>query len=101
MLDLAVSGATLSQTIEAVRRLIRGHGNFVVTVTLKASATTTIVTNAYINKSAAVLLAPMTANAASALATTYVSSVTAGSITLTHANNAQTDRTFRVAIKGG
>lgn len=101
MLELPVSGATVPQMMEAVRRLIRGHGNFVVIVTLTPGTTTTTVTNSYINKNAAPLPVAMTANAAAALATTYVSTVAAGSFTLTHANNAQTDRTFRFAIKGG
>jgi hypothetical protein len=47
-----------------------------------------------------ILLSPTTANAAAALATTYVSAVTQGSFTLTHANNAQTDKTFGYVALG-
>jgi hypothetical protein len=44
----------------------------------------------------------MTANAAAEVGngTIYVSAVTNGSFTLTHANNSQVDRTFRYAISG-
>jgi hypothetical protein len=41
-----------------------------------------------------VLLMPKTANAAAALASTYVTATAPGTFTLTHANTASTDRTF-------
>lgn len=44
---------------------------------------------------------PRTANAAAALSGMYVSAQANGSVTITHANNAQADRTFRFAIIGG
>lgn len=101
MQDIPPTGATSRQIIEAIRSLIKGYGNFVFTVTLNAGATTTTLTNQVINSNCAPSLTPMTANAAAAMATTYVSSIAPGVITLTHANNAQTDRTFKVAVKGG
>lgn len=64
------------------------------TVTLTASATTTTVTDKSITSESVIALMPTTANAAAALGTTYVSARSKGSFTLTHANNAQTDRTF-------
>lgn len=101
MRDLPITGATQRELIEAVRLLVRGYGNNVLSVTLTPGATTTVVVNDIINEAAAPQLAPMTGNAAAALATTYVSAVAPGTLTLTHANNAQADRTFRVAILGG
>lgn len=101
MRDIPPTGVGPRELIETIRSLIIGHGNFVVTATLNAGATTTTVSNVIIISTAAPSLTPMTANAAAALATTYVSSVAPGVITLTHANNAQTDRTFRIAVKGG
>ncbi len=47
-----------------------------------------------------VFLAAKTANAAAALATSYVSAVANGAFTITHANNAQIDRTFGFACLG-
>lgn len=65
------------------------------TFTLAANVTTTTVSDGRARKGMRVLgLTAQTANAAAALTTTYVSAVADGSFTVTHANNAQTDRTF-------
>ena len=66
------------------------------TITLTASATTTTIADAGFRKDDIPFLIPTTGNAAAALATTYVSSRSRGSFVLTHANNAQVDRTFLV-----
>lgn len=93
--------ATPRDVIQAVNELVRGRSNANGTVTLTPNAATTVIAKATIGPDAAVALSPMTANAAAALATTYVSAVAAGQATLTHANNAQTDRTFRYTVIGG
>ncbi len=85
----------------AVALLAQGRSNAIGTVTLTAAATTTTVTSTVLSGDARILLTPTTANAAAALATTYVSANADGSFTLTHANNAQVDRTFRWAAIGG
>jgi hypothetical protein len=94
--------ATLTEIIQAVRELIRGRTNAHGTVTLAASATTTTISDksaSNITASSAIALTPTTANAAAALTTTYV---TAGKkqFVVTHANNAQLDRTFTWSAKG-
>lgn len=66
-------------------------------VTLTANSATTTLTDPRIGINSAVLLIPTTANAAAEAP--YIA-VTAGSCTINHANNAQTDRTFRYAIVG-
>jgi hypothetical protein len=70
------------------------------TVTLTENATSTTLTDARIRYDSPIILVPTTSNAAGALATTYISesSRANGSAVITHANNAQTDRTFRVLI---
>lgn len=74
-------------------------------VTLRANQTTTIVTKAVspgavnVAQDDEIVLSPRTANAAAALATTYVSSVSQGSFVLTHANDAQIDKTFGWAAR--
>jgi hypothetical protein len=78
----------------AVNQLAQGRSNATGTVTLTTSATSTTVTAGNCATSSVVLLMPKTANAAGAIGTTYVSAVANKSFTLTHANNAQTDRTF-------
>lgn len=87
---------------DVVAGLLIGKLNVCVDVTLTANAASTTVTDARIRESSGLYLMPTTANAAAALGTTYISDSgrTHGSVTITHANNAQTDRTFRVAILG-
>ena len=104
MRELPPSGsvdALWRDVLIAINSLIRGGSNAAGTVTLTPNATTTVVTNPNINAGASPHLAAKTANAAAALATTYttVSSV-GGSMTITHANNAQTDRTFYYSFTG-
>jgi hypothetical protein len=72
--------------------------------TLTANAASSTLTDARLTAFSHVAFDPMTANAAAELAagTLYVTSANRnnGSFVLTHANNAQTDRTFRVLIIG-
>mgnify|MGYP001615090704 FL=1 len=83
----------------AINELTQGRSNAHGTVTLTANAASTVVTNANCATGSAVKLNPTTANAAAALATTYWVAGN-GSFTITHANNAQVDKTFTYAIQG-
>lgn len=83
----------------AINELTQGRSNAHGTVTLTANAASTVVTNANCASGSSVDLNPTTANAAAALTTTYWVAAN-GSFTITHANNAQTDRTFTYAIQG-
>lgn len=96
------SGATEREIHQRINELIDGRSNANGTVTLTAGATSTVVSKATINGNAGVWLMPTTANAATALATSYASVTPGGgSFTITHANNAQTDRTFHYLVLGG
>ena len=77
-----------------INELLKGRANNVGEVTLEDGVTTTQVIDTRITLTAKVFLSPRTANAAGAIATTYVSDVADGSFTLTHANAVSTDRTF-------
>lgn len=79
---------------DAINALIDGRSNAVGSVTLTANATSTVVEDNLFQSEMIPVLSPMTANAAAAIGTTYVSARTKGSFTLTHANNAQVDRSF-------
>lgn len=92
--------AMLRRLQEAVNALGSGRSNAIGTVTLTASTTTTTVTDRRAGIDSVIALMPTTANAAAALATTYVSSRVIGSFVLTHASNAQADKTFKYAIQG-
>jgi hypothetical protein len=78
----------------ALQQLAMGRSNATGTVTLTASATSTVVTPQNCAAGSAVFLFPKTANAAGALSTTYVGTVAKQSFTITHANTATVDRTF-------
>lgn len=100
--------ATIVETFEkdltkfafSIQELAMGRSNATGAATLTAGTTTTTVTAINCGAASKVFLSPTTANAATALATTYVSTVAAGSFILTHANNAQTDRTFGFVCLG-
>ncbi len=85
---------------DRINQLINGRSNAVGDVTLTANAASTTLTDARISVDSFIGLMPTTANAAGALATTYVSARGKGVATITHANNAQADKTFRYAIQG-
>jgi hypothetical protein len=78
----------------AIQALFNGRSNACGSVTLAAGATQTVVSAPNVASQCAVFLFQKTANAAAALATTYVSSVGKQTFTITHANNAQADRSF-------
>lgn len=73
-------------------------------VTLTENVASSTLTDARLTTGSVILFDPLTANAATELygATMYVTSANRmnGSFTITHANNAQTDRTFRYTIMG-
>ena len=77
---------------------IRARGSF----TLTQSQATTTLTDANIGPDSLISWHPTTSNAAAEIGngTLYVSAQDDGTATLTHANNAQTDRTFRYAVFG-
>lgn len=96
-IDLQPGEREIWRIVQAVISLLRkGQGQ----VTLRAGQTTTPVTKLVsvgavnVSMDDEIMLSPRTANAAAALATTFVSSVSQGGFVLTHANNGQTDRLF-------
>lgn len=82
--------------IDTINQLILGNLNNTATITLTANAATTTVTNSRVSANTHLEFMPTTANAATELASgsMYVSSRNKGEFVITHANNAQTDRTF-------
>lgn len=88
----------LARTI--LNNAISGKLNVVGEVTLTAGAATTTLNDPLITRGSALALMPLTANAAAALATLYFDPTASGSVVIHHANNAQTDKTFRYAVIG-
>jgi ABC-type amino acid transport substrate-binding protein len=102
MRRLPPSGTTERDRDFTINQLIDGRSNAVGTVTLTAGTTTTTVAKDIFNGDAEPFLFPQTANAATELGNgTIRAIVTAGLLTITHANNGQTDRTFSYAVLGG
>lgn len=85
-----------------VRNAMSGKLNIVETLTLTANAASTTLTDELIDEASQIVLTPETANAAAALATTYIprANITTGQAIIVHASNAQVDKTFTYAILG-
>ena len=83
----------------AVRGLLDGKSNNLKDVTLEVDAAVTTISSSQISADTRIFLVPLTANAAAAQATTYVTT-TAGVATITHDSDATTDRTFGIALFG-
>ena len=92
----------LVRIVQAVRELFQGRSNAVGVVTLEDGAASTTVTAINCGAESKVFLTPTTANAAAEVGagTMYVSSVASQAFVITHANNAQTDRTFYYVVLG-
>ena len=85
---------------EAINQSLSGKLNCSGTVTLTPSATTTTITNPLIGVYSQISFMPETANASAEIGggTMYISSRSAGSAIITHANSAQTDRHFTYTV---
>ena len=87
---------------DAIDLLANGTSRTVWSVTLTANATSTTVSSVYVTPSSHITLTPTTLNAAAELGngTAYISARNNGaSFVITHANNAQTDRTFSYEVR--
>jgi len=86
----------LPQFQAALEQIAQGRMNCTGSFTLTAGATSTIVDAPTVAPGTIILLSPQTADAAAALATTFVdpANVSQGSFVVTHANAGSTDRTY-------
>jgi hypothetical protein len=86
----------LFRIVRGIRDLFEGRSNAVGSLTLAANAATTTVTAQNCGAACKIFAFPTTANAAAEIGngTMYIGTVSAGSFVVTHANNAQVDRTF-------
>jgi hypothetical protein len=80
------------------RAILEGLTSTAAEVTLTANAASTVVTAYACSTTSHITLTPLTANAAAALTTTYISARGKNTFTITHANNAQIDKTFSYAF---
>ena len=103
-LDLDDADQHRRQLAQSNSLLMFGKSNNVIDVTLTASAASTTVTDARLGVHTGCLFMPKTANASAEIGngTIYVSDTgrVNGSVVITHANNSQTDRTFKMVLVG-
>lgn len=89
---------------EAIRNIFFLRLDAVGEVTLSSSSSTTAVTDIRVTKDSGIVFQPMTANAAAEIGNgtmyTLEANMGEGAFTITHANNAQTDRVFRYIVMG-
>ena len=89
---------------DAMTNVRHGKMDCCTEVTLRANQATTVLTFNHLSAQSIIHFDPTTANAAAELygATMYVTAANRGNgqCTITHANNAQTDRTFYVSVIG-
>jgi hypothetical protein len=99
---LPLAESDLRKIVFAVNQLGQGRSNAVGSVTLTANTATTTVTATNCGAGSTPILTPTTANASAEFGggSIYVGTVSNGSFVITHANNAQTDRTFLYAVLG-
>lgn len=102
---LPPTGAQERDVAIAINQALKGKINSTSTasdlVTLTDNDTTTTLTNALISADSHITFSPRTANAAAEIGAGGMYWVAGdGSVVITHANNAQTDRTFSYAILG-
>jgi hypothetical protein len=97
-----ITETDLKKIVLAIQQLAAGRSNAVGTVTLKAGAASTIVTDKNCAVGSVPITVPTTASAAAEASngTMFISAVTDGSFTITHANTATPGRTFLYAIIG-
>jgi hypothetical protein len=84
----------LGKYVISLQQLSQGRSNATGSVTLIASATSTVVSAVNCSPGSAVFLFPKTANAAAALSGTYISAVGKQTFTIAHASAASVDRSF-------
>ena len=89
------------QIARSLNEVIAGRLDCVVDLTLDAGATSTTLIDSRANVWTAALMTPRTANAAAEMAAGGLYAVPSnGTVTVYHANNAQTDRDFTIALIG-
>src|SRR5690349_3875594 len=84
----------------AIRQIMEGRTNNVFSATLSSSAGSTVITNGLIGPNSTLIPVAKTAHAAAAITTLYTSSIGAGTATLAHGNNANTDMTYNFVVVG-
>ena len=84
----------------SLNNTINGKLNSTGTITLRASQTTTTLTDARISGNSVILFMPTTANGSTAFSGLHVSARSNGSATLTHASSSNADQNLSYCVIG-
>jgi hypothetical protein len=97
-----ITETDLKKIVLAIQQLAAGRSNAAGSVTLATGSATTTVSTASCAVGSTPILTPASANAATEVGngTMFISAVTNGSFTITHANSATAGRTFLYAVVG-
>ena len=95
---LPYQGGEPRNVAEVINSAMAGKTNNTGSVTLRASNTTTTITDERLGFDSVILLSPLTANAAAQ--TPYISTKAKGSVVITHTSVASTDLDFDYIIVG-
>ncbi len=92
----------LRDVLEWSRRIMQGKMNNTALWTLAAGASSTTFTDYRIGLETALHWSPTTVNAAAVVTSMYVAEASRknGEVTISHANNANTDKIFRITFHG-
>lgn len=99
-LSIPDTGQHLRLVSTSLNNTINGKLNSTGTITLRASQTTTTLSDARIGGNSVVVFMPTTANGRTALNGLYVSARANGSATLTHASSGNTDQNLSYCVIG-
>ena len=91
-------GSNPREVAEVTNGIMNGKTNNTGSVTLRASNTTTTITDERLGFDSIILLSPLSANAAAQ--TPYISTKAKGSVVITHTSTAHTDLNFDYIIVG-
>lgn len=99
-IDLTSAENRIWRIVQSIIQLAQGRMNCTTEVTLRPGQETTTVSMPNFGKDALPILVPMTATAAGAIATVYVSRRWQGGFELTHNSDMAADRRFGVVAIG-
>lgn len=89
-----------AQVVQTMVNVLLRKLNCTADLTLRAGQATTIMQDPRLSAFSVLTFMPTTASAATAKASVYVTAQNNGVATINHANTADTDKTFKVALHG-
>lgn len=98
--DISATEGYLRSLVSVIELISSGKINVTGEITLDANSSSTVFTNQLLGVGSVVNFMPVTANAAAVISSVYISDRANGEFTITHANDANTDKIFRFSIIG-